>query len=83
MKVTVITKAFHDGSLRKPGAVLDVPEDFKASWAVKAGTVKAQDAKPKPPAKPEPVALSQMGKDKPKTFNEVHAGETPESAKKS
>lgn len=80
MKVTVIAKAFYAGSLRKPGQELDVPDDFKASWFVASGTSKAQAAKPKPPSAPEPVALSQMGKGAPKTFNEVHAGDPPAPA---
>lgn len=80
MKVTVITKAFYEGSLRKPGQELTVPDDFKASWFVSSGTSKAQAAKPKPPSMPAPVALSQMGKNQPKSFNEVHAGDPPAPA---
>ncbi len=73
MKVTVIEKAFYGGSLRDPGTTLEVPEDFKASWAVPAGTIGAKPVKQPTPAMASPVALSQLGKTPPKSFNDVYS----------
>lgn len=71
MKVTVIKPAFYNGSLHAAGAVLEVPDVFKASWAVatESATVPAKPAR----AKPEPRALSQQGKEEAKTFVQAHA----------
>jgi hypothetical protein len=73
MKVTVIEKAFYGGSMLKPGNTLTVPDDFKASWAVPAGSIAAKNAIPKPAPTQVAVALSQMGKSAPKSFIDVHA----------
>lgn len=68
MQVIATEAAFYGGNRVRPGDKLDVPDNFKASWFVKA---KAHKVAPEP-AKQEPVALSQVGKDGPKTFNDVH-----------
>lgn len=69
MKVIAISPAFYNGARVRVGDVVDVPEGFKASWAAPTDSVKPQ-AKP---GKPEPRALSQVGKAESKTFIQVHS----------
>lgn len=71
MKVIAIKSAFHNGARVRVGAEMEVPEGFKASWALPTEGVKAP-AKPAKPAKPEPRALSQAGKEEVKTFIQAH-----------
>lgn len=72
MKVTAIKSAFYNGSRVRAGDVVDVPEGFKASWAAPVDSVKAP-AKAAKPAKSEPRALSQTGKEEAKTFIQAHS----------
>ena len=72
MKVIAIKSAFYQGARIRVGAEVDVPEGFKASWAAPVEGAKAP-AKAAKPAKPEPRALSQAGKDEVKTFIQAHS----------
>jgi hypothetical protein len=72
MKVTAISPAFYNGARVRVGDVLDVPDGFKASWATAAESVKATPKATKP-AKPEPRALSQAGKEEAKSFIQAHS----------
>lgn len=72
MKVTAISPAFFNGTRVRVGDVVEVPEGFKASWAASADSVKAP-AKATKPAKPEPRALSQAGKEEAKSFVQAHS----------
>lgn len=72
MKVTVIKEAFYGGSIIKKGTVVDVPENFKASWAVPSTEVKAK-AEPEKPKRPKTQALSEIGKESTQSFTEVLA----------
>lgn len=74
MKVTAIKPAFHNGARVRVGAQLEVSDDFKASWFVKAETVEAAKvAKEAKPSRPQPKALSQMGKGEDKSFIQAHS----------
>jgi hypothetical protein len=74
MKVTAIKPAFHNGARVRVGAELEVSDDFKASWFVKAETVEAAKvAKEAKPSRPQPKALSQMGKGEDKSFIQAHS----------
>lgn len=70
MKVIVTQTAFYNGSQVEPGSQLEVPDNFKASWAVRADNAPA--SKPQRAARQEPRALSQVGKDESKTFVQAH-----------
>jgi hypothetical protein len=74
MKVTAIKPAFHNGARVRVGDQLEVSDDFKASWFVKAETVEAAKvAKEAKPSRPQPKALSQMGKGEDKSFIQAHS----------
>lgn len=77
MKVIAITAAFHNGSRVRPGAEVEVPDNFKGSWFVKVDAPEAKAAKAARAAKPkdEPKALSQLAAGS-KTFIEAHAGDS-------
>lgn len=80
MKVVATEMGFVDGNRVRAGTVFDVPEGSTAKWYVpleSAASKAKPEAKAVKPVKPE--ALSQMGRDKPKTFTEVHA-EKPDLA---
>ncbi len=74
MKVVAIKPAFYNGTRVRVGDALEVSDDFKGSWFVKAETVEAakvvKDAKP---SRPQPKALSQLGKGEDKSFIQAHA----------
>jgi|GEM_PF-1560496 len=79
MKVVATEMGFVDGNRVRAGTVFDVPEGSTAKWYVPLESA-ASKAKPEAKAKAvKPEALSQMGRDKPKTFTEVHA-EKPDLA---
>lgn len=71
MLVTAIKPAFYNGKRIRVGAVVEVPDALKGSWFAKNDTPAAKAAKAQP-TKETPKALSEMGHDKAKTFNEVH-----------
>lgn len=71
MKVIAIKPAFYNGSRVREGDQLDVPDGFKASWATPVDSVKTP-AKAAKPARQEPRALSQAGKEEAKTFLQAH-----------
>lgn len=62
MRVVATQLGFYDGSLREPGTEFEVPGSFTASWVVPAGSPAGVDARPKPPAKPSPRALSELSR---------------------
>ena len=66
MKIRVTQTAFWDGSRRRVGQVLEVPEGTKGSWfeVVEGEPSAAKQARAKK-EKPEPVALSEIGKEAP------------------
>lgn len=75
MKGVALKPAFFNGSLVKEGDVVEVPEGFKASWFAPHESAAAKAAKPqKPPAKPEPKALSEIGNEKATSFVAVNEG---------
>lgn len=71
MKVIAIKPAFHNGARVRVGDVVEVTDSHKGSWFTAADTVKAL-AKTAKPAKPEPRALSQAGKEEAKSFVQAH-----------
>lgn len=71
MKVIAIKPAFHNGSRVRVGDVVEVADGHQGSWFTAADNVKAS-AKTVKPAKPEPRALSQAGKEEAKTFIQAH-----------
>lgn len=74
MKVTIIKPAFHNGTRVRVGDEMDVSDDLKGSWFVKAETVEAAKAvKEAKPSRPQPKALSQVGKGEDKSFIQAHA----------
>ena len=72
MRVIATQPGFFAGSLREPGAEFEVPDSFKASWAVPLESPAAEAAKPKPAAKAKPRALSELARPG-KSFIEQHA----------
>lgn len=69
MKVIALDKGFFDGAPIEKGDTFDVPDGRKAAWYAPLDAV----PKPKtPPAKEAPRALSEMGKEKAKSFVEAH-----------
>lgn len=74
MKVTAIKPAFYNGTRVRVGDEMELPNDFKGSWFVKSETVEAAKAvKEAKPSRPQPKALSQVGKGEDKTFIQAHA----------
>lgn len=72
MKVIAIKPAFHNGARVRVGDVVEVSDGHKGSWFTPADTAKAP-AKAAKPAKPEPRALSQTGKEEAKSFVQAHS----------
>ena len=77
MKVIAIAAAFHNGARVRPGAEVDVPDNFKGSWFVKVDAPEAKAARAARTAKTkdEPRALSQLAKDG-KSFIDAHSGDS-------
>jgi hypothetical protein len=76
MKVLAIAAAFHNGSRVRPGAELEVPDNFKGSWFVKVDAPEAKAAKAaRVRAKDEPKALSQLAASS-TSFIDAHAGDS-------
>ena len=74
MKVTAIKPAFHNGARVRVGDQLEVADDFKGSWFVKAESVEAAKVvSAAKPSRPQPKALSQMGKGEDKSFIQTHS----------
>lgn len=74
MKVVAIKPAFYNGTRVRVGDEVEVTDDFKGSWFVKAETVAAAKVvKESKPSRPQPKALSQVGKGEDKTFIQAHA----------
>lgn len=73
MKVIAIKPAFYNGARVRAGDEIEVAGDFKASWFVKTDTVEASKAvNAAKPSRPQPKALSQVGKGEDKSFIQVH-----------
>lgn len=72
MKIVATKTAFYNGRRVRPGAELDVPQGLKGSWFAPVASPEAKAAKEKP-AKPEPKALSELGSENAKRFNDVLA----------
>lgn len=72
MKVIALSVGFHSGSLKNIGDEFDVADGAKASWFAPVESVAAKAAKPVKVRRPEPKALSQVGKGEDKTFIQVH-----------
>lgn len=70
MKVIALKPAFYNGARIRAGAELEVPDNMKGSWFVKADTIEAKAAKPAK-QKAEPKALSELAKGD-GTFIEAH-----------
>jgi hypothetical protein len=76
MKVTAIAAAFYNGARVRPGAEVEVPDNYKGSWFVKLDAPEAKAARAARAPKPtDPRALSQLAKDG-KSFIEAHAGDS-------
>lgn len=73
MKVIAIAPAFYQGSRVRVGAEVEVPDGFKASWASPLESVKAPAKPAVKPARQEPRALSQAGREGAKTFVQAHS----------
>lgn len=68
--VVALRLGFRNGGRVRPGTVFEVPVGEKASWYVDHSPLSAPEA----PAAEQQVALSQMGRDKPKSMVEVLKG---------
>lgn len=65
--VRAVELGFYNGQMRHPGAVFQVPDEFKGKWF----TVVDEDhpaPEPKGPEKQEPIAPSQFAAQPPTTF---------------
>jgi hypothetical protein len=71
MKVIALHMGFLNGSRVRKGTEFEVPEGAKATWFAPVDGVAAA-AKPVKAGRPEPKALSQVGKGEDKTFIQVH-----------
>lgn len=77
MKVVALKPGFLDGKRIRAGAVIEVPETFKASWVALVETSAAKAAvESTKTTKQKPMTLSQSGKQETKTFLDVHAEKT-------
>lgn len=72
MKIVAIKPAFYNGRRVRVGDELDIPQGTKGSWFAPVASAEAKTAKEKP-AKAEPKALSELGNDSAKKFNDVLA----------
>jgi len=72
MKVIALTVGFHNGSRIRKGEEFEVADGAKASWFAPIESAGAKAAKPVKAARPEPKALSQVGKGEDKSFVQVH-----------
>lgn len=72
MKVIALTVGFHNGSRIRKGDVFEVADGAKASWFAPVESVAAKAAKPAKAGRPEPKALSQVGKGEDKSFIQAH-----------
>ena len=67
MEVIATKLGVWNGSRVRPGTKFEVPDGTKSTWFVPAAKHQA-----KPPAKPQaPIALSQLGSQRPQTMTEV------------
>lgn len=73
MKVIALNVGFHNGSRIRKGEEFEVADGEKASWFAPVETVATKPAKAGKGGRPEPKALSEVGKDESKTFVEAHA----------
>lgn len=75
MKIVAIKPAFYNGRRVRVGDELDIPQGVKGSWFAATETLEAKTAKDskEKPAKPEPKALSELGKAEAKKFTDVLA----------
>lgn len=71
MQVRALQAGFFGGR-RRAGDVFEVPEGTKGKWFAPVGETKAPAAAK--PAKQEPKALSQLGKNQPQSMTQVLAG---------
>lgn len=74
MKVIATKMAFHNGARVRPGAVVEVADNLKGSWFVKADSPEAKAPKAAKP-KTEPKALSELPRGEGKTFVEAHSAD--------
>ncbi len=72
MKIVAIKVAFYNGRRVRVGDELEIPQGSKGSWFAPAASTEAKAAKVKPSAKPEPKALSELGRGDAKSFTDVH-----------
>ncbi len=72
MKIVAIKPAFYNGRRVRVGDELEIPQGLKGSWFAPVASTEAKAAKVKPSAKPEPKALSEMGRSDAKSFTDVH-----------
>lgn len=79
MKVVATEMGFVDGNRVRAGTVFEVPDGSTAKWFVPLDGAASKAKSADKPKTPKAEALSQMGRDKPKTFTEVHA-EKPDLA---
>ena len=63
MKVKVLKKAFYGNRLRYPGEEIDVPDDFKSSWAEVVEASKADKPKKKRASKKKTSAKTEVESD--------------------
>lgn len=74
MKVVALKTGFLNGTRIRAGAVIEVPETFKANWAAPVETAAAKAVvEAAKVVKQKPTTLSQSGKTETKTFLDVHA----------
>jgi len=74
MKVVATQMAFYNGVRVRPGAVVEVPDTYKASWFAKLDTAAAKAPKGAK-AKDETKALSELTGEGAKSFADVHKGD--------
>ncbi len=72
MKVIARTVGFHHGSRIRKGQEFEVADGTKASWFAPVESAGGKAAKPVKAARPEPKALSQLGKGEDKSFIQAH-----------
>lgn len=72
MKVIALKPGFYNGGRVRPGAVFDVEDGEKAGWFAPLEEHKAK-AESKPKGKTQQAALSQLGKEAPKSMTDVMA----------
>lgn len=70
MRVIALVPGFYGGSPVEVGTEFEVPDGSKSAWYAPAGNEPKASRASKPKKDEQPQALSSIGKEQPKSFND-------------